>query len=267
MTDSGVIRRLHDNDIQSAWARFLELQTTFFGPGEVQWLQHHQALRGDVLEIGSALGHYGSYLAGQCAAHQVVGLEASADLIARQSSLPGNYRIEQCRVGAQPLPERHRGRFDTCVVRYVLQHDPAPLRLLQTLHDALPVGSRIFLVEEDDRLFVSNGRYAPWDAAVAIWKRACRFGGTNSQIGMDLPILVERAGFAVEDFSIDLRSNIDNPVMFFDFFKSVVELLWLSTPEFVSDEEFAFVSMGLEQAPPLGLCAVYPQIRLVARKR
>ncbi|WP_449430883.1 class I SAM-dependent methyltransferase [Pseudomonas putida] len=253
--------------MKTIWGELLELQTQFLAPYEMKWLNKHHALNNDVLEIGSGTGFYGANLARHCPDQSFWGLEASADFTNGSSDVPKNYRMEKCRVGVDPFPLGLTDRFATCLIRFVLQHDSDPLRVLSCLYDNLPSGGRIFIIEEDDRLFLSNGKYPPWDAAANIWKRTCRFGGTNSQIGLELPMLIERAGFALEDFNVEMRSSINEPGIFFDFFKCVMRMLCQSMPEVVTEEEFAFVIEGLSRMPPKGFCAIYPQVMAVAIKR
>lgn len=264
--ETGVMQRLSEVGIQSAWDKVLELQTLLLGPSELTWLRHHHAFDHEVLEVGSGKGHYGTFLANANQQQLFWGLEASKAFFDNRFQLPRNYRIQRCRVGDDPLPDGLCSRCKTCVVRFVLQHSPKPLELLSSLYDALPKGARLFIIEEDDRLFMSHGTFPEWDKAVQAWKRACSLTGTNSQVGLALPFIVRGAGFIVDDFSINLRHSLMAPNDFFSLFSLVLSTFKETLPGLMSDDDFAAVRGALNEEKPKGFIATYPQVLLVARK-
>ncbi|MEX5590292.1 methyltransferase domain-containing protein [Pseudomonas urmiensis] len=261
------MQRLGDTGVQSAWDRVLKLQTELLGPSELSWLRHHQALDHDVLEVGSGMGHYGVFLANEHKEQFFWGLEASQAFIDKCRGFPENYKVEQCRVGDDPFPNSLRGKCKTCLIRFVLQHSPDPLKLLSSLYKVLPTGAKVFIIEEDDRLFVSHGDFPAWNKAVALWRHACGITKTNSKMGLELPAVVERAGFVVEDFSIELRNNVKDSKAFFELFEAVLVMFQETLPSVVTNEELLPILAALRGAPPPNFVATYPQVLLVAAKR
>ena len=48
----------------------------------------------------------------------------------------------------------------------MLQHSSDPVRILEAIYDALPIGGRVFAIEEDAALFVSTEDWPAYAAFV-----------------------------------------------------------------------------------------------------
>lgn len=277
----GIMNAIEDLALLQEWDHVLDVQTRVLGDREVAWLRAKGFSLGvseggsrGVLEVGSANGCYGSFLARSFPEVRVYGLEANRHLAARfdagAADAAPNYHIDICKVGEDALPPAVEGRFDRCFLRFVLQHLSDPGRILRALHDALPVGGRLYVVEEDEHFFTHYPSFEPFAIAADVWHRVCAAGGSDSAIGRKLPELVTSAGFVVDDFDIVLRNNVEMGDGFLELFTKVVRMLHRTNPEIVSEAEVRAVAEGFEasRGDHRGrYVATYPQILLAATKR
>jgi hypothetical protein len=121
----------------------------------------------------------------------------------------GRSRDAAHRAGDEPIAGAEAVRYDDCLLRYVLQHASDPARVLEAVYDALPVGGRVFAIEEDSALFVSTEEWPAYAAFVDRLVRVYVACGSDFTTGRKLHVLARDAGFEVEDFRIGLRSNLD----------------------------------------------------------
>jgi SAM-dependent methyltransferase len=233
---------------------------------EINWLSEHGfgAGQANILEVGSANGNYGSYLARKFSKKEIYGLEANPHLTARLSpplDCPENYGIDVCVVGNDPIPSHISGNFSQCILRFVLQHVSNPVHLLRIIYDELPPGGRLVIIEEDDDFFTSHPGWEPLETAFDIWRRVISAGGSNSKIGRELPDLATAAGFNVDVFDLNLRNNIEAGVGFRDLFTNVVRMFQRTNPKIVTEEEVKTVAEGLSSAfsENSQVLATYPQ--------
>ncbi|MEV8097743.1 methyltransferase [Kitasatospora sp. NPDC085879] len=269
----GIMDQIKDPALLNAWEAMLDLQTRLLGPGEVDWLRAKGFGRGGrgVIEPGSGDGHYGSYLA-QCFPDlRIHGLEANGNLIARfdAARAPSNYSIDLCTVGSDPLPVKLSGAFDQCFLRFVLQHVSDPVDLLRAVHDALPPGGRLYIIEEDHFYFAAGPAWAPYDKATSAWSRVYQAGGSDGSVGRKLPGLVTEAGFEVTDYDIVLRNNVEMGNDFLDLFCQASRVLHHTSPELLPVTELHSIHQGFQADRDSHLArfvATYPQILLSATK-
>lgn len=271
----GMMSDLGEEALLGAWNRVLEIQTRGFGPREVQWLREagFGAAGRAVLEVGSGDGNYGRFLATSFPDTRVHGLEATQALIDRGidagGELPANYTIAACRVGDEPIPGAEDGRYGDCLLRYVLQHSSDPVRILEAVYDALPVGGRVFAIEEDSALFVSTEQWPAYAAFVDRLERVYIACGSDFTTGRKLHVLAREAGFEVEDFRIGLRSNVDLGSDMLDWLIGMTHMLHHSCPSILTRDDLEFIVGDFTQRRDTNDTMVfcYPQVMMMATKR
>lgn len=182
---------------------------------------------------------------------------------------PPNYDIELCRLGEDPLPETARGRFDACILRFVLQHVSDPGRVLRAVYDALPAGGRIYVIEEDLSFTTVQPDWEPFRLAADGWMRVTQAGGSDSMIGCKLPALAKGAGFVVDDLEILLRNNVEMGPDLGDFLASALVMFQRTSPHLIGDDEVSTVVEGFEASREdhaVRAVATYPQVLMMATK-
>ncbi|MGQ6551122.1 hypothetical protein KGP17_27700 (plasmid) [Serratia sp. JSRIV001] len=266
---SGIMQELSETSLLASWDRVFEAQTRILGPQELKWLETKGAFAGGVMEVGSGNGCYGSFLARNVPYCHFFGLEANQSLVNRfnlcDEQHPINYNIEKCIVGIDPIPKAILGHVQTCILRFVLQHSSDPVYILKQVCNILPPGAQIYIIEEDDRLFASNTEWSSYDATIDMWRRVCAEGGTNSKIGLELPGILNKAGFSIEDYTINLRNNIEMGSMFVELFSSIALMMYNTNPGVITKVELQKIIDGFS-ANQMHHVATYPQILLVAKK-
>lgn len=271
----GMMSDLGEGELLDAWNSVLDIQTRGFGPREVQWLRDAGFGAGgrSVLEVGSGDGNYGRFLAESFPDTRIHGLEPTQALIDRgietDGEFPVNYTIVACRVGDEPIPGADDVRYDDCLLRYVLQHSSDPVRILEGIYDALPVGGRVFAIEEDSALFVSTEDWPAYAAFVDRLERVYTACGSDFQTGRKLHVLAREAGFEVEDFRIALRSNVDLGSDLLDWLIGMTRMLHHSNPSILTREDFEFIVEDFTRRRDTGDTTVfcYPQVMMMATKR
>ena len=153
---------------------------------------------GRILEVGSGLGILAARVAEAAPGAIVVGLERSAEQLARAGTSP---RLRFVPGDAHQLPFASAS-FDIAYCRYVLEHVSKPDQLLAEMRRVLRDGGRIFVVEND----ISAMRYDPPSSAFdEVWSRFAelqrRIGG-DGLIGSKLFRLLRGAGFRDVELSI-----------------------------------------------------------------
>jgi SAM-dependent methyltransferase len=227
----GLMNDITGGELMNSWKDLLDLQTRLFGPFEVEWLRANGfAIGKGVLEVGSAIGAYGSWLARSFPEMRLLGIEANPHFVKGLPDLPENYSVDACVLGQDPLPPRVAGAFDQCFVRYVLQHVSHPRRVLRSIHEALPPGGRLYIVEEDDAFMTSEPASEPFELAFDRWRKVCQLGGTDSRIGRKLAGMLSETGFRVDSYEVTLRTNAELGEDFLDFYLNALRLFHLTRP-------------------------------------
>ncbi|MFI8828913.1 class I SAM-dependent methyltransferase [Streptomyces sp. NPDC053431] len=268
----GIMDSIEDEALLKEWENVLSVQTRLLAAREVEWMKSRGLGRNGrpILEIGSANGSYGQFLANSFPHLTLFGVEANPNLSAMLDlkACPENYSIAHCKVGDEPLPQHIQNNFDDCVLRFVAQHVSDPLRLLRAAYEGLPEGGSIFVIEEDDAFFGSYPENTGFETAFDIWRRVIAVGGSNSKIGRDLPRLAAEAGFYVASYEITLRNNVEAGSHFNELFIGTTRMFHRTNPALVSIEEVELVTRHLSSSEKTeGSVATYPQVLLHAVKR
>jgi arsenite methyltransferase len=170
-----------------------------------------------VVEIGCGTGAIARLIAADPAVEHVTGVDPSPGLIARARELSAGHESIEFHVadgGATPLGD---GTADAVVLHTVLSHAPDPAALL---------GEARRLLRPEGRVVVFDGDYATLSFAAAandpleLCAAAFRDAYINdSHVMRRAPILLQRAGFALEHMRSDGYTQIEAP----DYLLSVLD--------------------------------------------
>lgn len=152
-----------------------------------------------ILDVGAGLGQLTRALA-RAAGRPAVAVERSAEQRARAEELAraaGDTALLDWRDGdALDLPLRadEWGTFDLGHARFILEHVPAPERVVAQLARAVRPGGRVVLCDDDHSLLRLHpeppGLTAVWNAFVRTYDR----NGNDPYVGRRLPALLAGAG-------------------------------------------------------------------------
>ncbi|HEX7151381.1 MAG TPA: methyltransferase domain-containing protein [Thermoanaerobaculia bacterium] len=160
------------------------------------------SLTGDerILDLGSGLGQFSRAMARAVPRGSVVGIERDPEQLGKARALAsadGEESLVDFRPGdvlALDLGEDEWGKFDVAHTRFVLEHVPDPLRVVQTMVRAVRPGGRIVLADDDHdvlRLWPEPpGMTDLWRAYMRTYDRL----GNDPFVGRRLVSLLHEAG-------------------------------------------------------------------------
>lgn len=160
------------------------------------------ALRGDerIIDFGSGLGQFSRAMARAVPRGRVIGIERSEEQLAeaqRIASAENESNLAEFRRGDVlhlELAREEWGSFDLAHARFILEHVPNPLRVVQTMLHAVKPGGRIVLADDDHdvlRLWPeSPGITELWNAYIRTYDRI----GNDPYVGRRLVALLHEAG-------------------------------------------------------------------------
>ena len=158
------------------------------------------ALRGDerIIDFGSGLGQFTRAMARAVPRGRVIGIERDEKQLegARRLAAEDKVTVDFRRgdVLNLELPREEWGSFDVAHARFILEHVPDPLRVVQTMVRAVKPGGRIVLADDDHdvmRLWPEPpGFYDLWRAYIRTYDRI----GNDPIVGRRLVELLHRAG-------------------------------------------------------------------------
>ena len=163
-------------------------------------LRELRVSRGErVLDVGSGLGQLARGMA-RAAGRPVVGIERSAEQSARARDLArsaGEEDLLELRAGdalAFPLREAEWGTFDLAHARFLLEHVPAPEKVVAQMVRAVRPGGRVVLCDDDHSLIRLHpdppGFATVWQAFMRSYDR----NGNDPYVGRRLAALLAGAG-------------------------------------------------------------------------
>lgn len=160
------------------------------------------ALRGDehILDFGSGLGQFTRAMARAVPRGRVVGIERDERQLAEAKRLAANDNaavdFRRGDVLDLDLPRDEWGTFDVAHGRFILEHVPDPLRVVQAMVRAVKPGGRIVIADDDHavlRLWPEPpGISELWEAYMRTYDRI----GNDPYVGRRLVELLHRAGAA-----------------------------------------------------------------------
>ena len=156
-----------------------------------------------VLDLGAGLGQLTRAIARAAGpTGRVLGIERSVEQIAearRLARADGEERLVELRAGdvmALELAAGEWGSFDVAHARFILEHVPDPLRVVQAMVRAVRVGGRVVLEDDDHdilRLWPEPpGLFDLWRAYI----RTYETNGNDPYVGRRLVELLHAAGAA-----------------------------------------------------------------------
>jgi ubiquinone/menaquinone biosynthesis C-methylase UbiE len=153
----------------------------------------------NILDVGSGLGQFTRAMA-RTAKRRVTGIERDAAQIAeaiRQASAAGEQDLIEFRQGDAielPLGPREWGSFDVVHTRFLLEHVPNPVSIVQAMARAARPGGRVVLADDDHailRLWPEPGGFGIlWRAYMQSYTAL----GNDPDIGQKLVELLHSAG-------------------------------------------------------------------------
>jgi SAM-dependent methyltransferase len=160
------------------------------------------ALRGNesILDFGSGLGQFSRAMARAVPHGRVVGIERNEEQLAeaqRLAAVDNEANLVDFRRGDVlnlELPREEWGAFDVAHARFILEHVPDPLRVVQTMVRAVKPGGRIVLADDDHgvlRLWPEPPGFNDlWKAYIRSYDRI----GNDPYVGRRLVALLHQAG-------------------------------------------------------------------------
>jgi SAM-dependent methyltransferase len=152
-----------------------------------------------ILDVGAGLGQLSRAMA-RAAGRPVVAIERSEEQLARARALAvdaGEEGLLDLRRGdalAFPLEAAEWGSFDVAHARFILEHVPAPERVVGQMVRAVRPGGRVVLCDDDHSLFRLYPEPPGFRAAFKAFVRSYDRNGNDPYVGRRLPALLAAAG-------------------------------------------------------------------------
>jgi SAM-dependent methyltransferase len=157
------------------------------------------ALAGDerILDCGSGLGQFARAMAKEVPRGRVVGIERSGEQLAgarHNAADTPNLELRQGDALELQLGDEEWGSFDLAHTRFLLEHVPDPLRVVQSMVRAVRPGGRIVLADDDHDVLrcwpEPPGFSDLWKAYIRTYDRI----GNDPFVGRRLVSLLHEAG-------------------------------------------------------------------------
>lgn len=168
----------------------LALLNRLTNPPFIAWLGHFQGKK--ILEVGSGLGILAGEIATAHPSCEVVGLEYSADQLAKAPSHITNLTFVQGDALDMPFEAES---FDVVYCRYVLEHVSNPSQMLQEMYRVLKKGGQVFTQENDVEVIQFD---PPCPTFKYVWQQFIQLQkqlGGDALIGRKLYRLLQEAHF------------------------------------------------------------------------
>lgn len=155
-----------------------------------------------VLDVGCGLGQLAIAIAGKLGrGGHVLGIERSTEQLSQAQSNAARAGLQADRIEFRagdalqlPLSASERGHFDLAVTRFLLEHIPDPLAVVQQMVGAVRPGGRIALADDDHDVLRLHpeplGVSKVWGAYIRLYDR----NGNDPYVGRRLVQLLHQAG-------------------------------------------------------------------------
>jgi ubiquinone/menaquinone biosynthesis C-methylase UbiE len=153
----------------------------------------------EVLELGSGLGILAEEVSQKLTTGHMTGIEISTEQIAKCP--PENEKLIFVCGDVLDLPFKEN-TFDTIYARYILEHVPDPLRVLNEANRVLKPGGNLFIQENAILLLQLYPECACFDK---VWHAFAKYQshiGGDAMIGLKLYDLLKKSGFRKPELSI-----------------------------------------------------------------
>ncbi|MDX2114070.1 MAG: methyltransferase domain-containing protein [Planctomycetota bacterium] len=160
-----------------------------------------------VLEVGCGMGILTADVARSAPGARVVGLEFSAEQLARaprpESGGPGNLSFVEGDAHALPFADQS---FDVVYCRFLLEHVTDPVRVLREMRRVLSPGGRAFVQENNILMCDFDPDCAMFERVWRCFAELQRALGGDALIGKRLYRLMRQAGF--EEVRLSIQPEI-----------------------------------------------------------
>ena len=165
-----------------------------------------------VLDIGSGVGDVAILAAKMVGpAGEVVGIERDARSIARARTRVTEAQLRNVTFLQSDVSQIPEGRpFDAAVGRLILQYIPDPVSTLRSVSRFVRPGGILAFQEPSFAPYLRIAERLPlWSSVVSLVEKTFRCAGANTEIGLSLHALFERAGLPAPAMHLDMPLGTD----------------------------------------------------------
>lgn len=257
------------------WHRYLELQVTLFAETEFELFQKYgfSSVSSSVLDLGCGPGLYARALRAWNPNIQVVAADTNPALISEFKNVlakkpDSGIQILEWTAGTTQAPDEAR-KCKFVILRYVLQHNHDPVKVLRALKKQLAPGAIIFIVEEDDGLYQFEPSFPAFEKLILVWRKWAKAFKADRLIGRKVSGMVPKAGLELLDLQVLCHTPHRHGIeTFLEYFKLSFNVVSSTTPKILSKKEAIQLERGFkEYSKKFGKrCFLYyPQVITVAR--
>ena len=212
-----------------------------------------------ILEVGSGLGILAGEVAAIATTGRVVGIEYSAEQMAKVTAQREN--LEFLRGDAHSLPFAD-GTFDMVYSRYLLEHVNRPVVALREMHRVLKPGGRVCVQENDIAVFQLWPQCPTWTKLWANFGKLQTILGGDAYIGRKLFDYFQQAGFSRIELGLYPEFHYAGLPTFELWMHNALKILEASGPDLVArkmatEEEMTTTRAEIERFITLKEAASY----------
>ncbi len=266
---------LNEDDAVEKWRRYLELQVILFAKSEFELLQRKGLFSSSspVLDLGCGPGLYTRALRAWNPNVFVVAADTNLALLsefesALQTQPDAGIKIIKWTAGTTTIPKEVR-TCKTVILRYVLQHNHRPIKILKSLKKSLGRGSLICIIEEDDGLYQFDPPFPAFERVIKIWDTWAKSYKADRCVGRKIPMMAAKAGLEVVDLNVLAHTPYSSDIdLFLEYFKLSFDIVTATSPRILNASQSHELTKAFDQyARKYGKnCFLfYPQVMTIVR--
>lgn len=224
------------------------MQVRLYAPTEIKILKEQgylDRIEMPLLDLGCGTGAYAELLSENIPNSHIVAVDANETLLEefrerlQRGSGKRNIEILQWTAGKDGITDK----LSTCrtvVLRLFFQHYTYdPQRLFSELNSALPEGSLVIVIEEDDGFFQIHPECRAWRREVELQTEYAKTTKIVKRFeGRMIPQYAGSAGMKVEYSSVVAHTNVNLGTReLMNHFIKTLELVHITTPQILSEDE------------------------------
>ncbi len=200
---------INDQELRG-WLTYLHCQAELFSKRELEVLR--QLGFGDnggvVLDLGCGPGVFTRKLAEAVPGNKVLGADANPEFVnlfrkSLETSPVASIEVCEWLVGTAECPPLiAENQPSDVLARLVLQHVREPEEFLQMLKESFKPGTRLFIIEEDDGLYLNEPKFTGLERVLGIYQKWADEVGSTRQVGRNLPRLAAKVGLKLKSLDI-----------------------------------------------------------------
>lgn len=214
------------------WTEMLEIQASLFGKKEIELLIRRglPVPDGPVMDFGCGTGAYSRVLRGLFPSLKIIGVDINKQFLDVFKNLSAKkldplLEIKHWDSKKEDAPITVKN-CKAAVLRLVLNPNAEPLNLLTSLKEKLSPGTLIFIIEEDDGLFVMDPEFDAFKRTLKAWGDYGKKAGSNRHIGRLVPRFASKAGLELVSVDYVSHTNIDVGLdKLFDYFIKTLRVI------------------------------------------